>query len=466
MNRKILYTLTVFFCNSFLCYAKEDFSNKIIENAKKSVVTIKVNASLSADPDQVGAWEGTGFIINKSKGLILTNAHVSGRSMIGKHDIIFQDGTQLDAQVVYYDPWLDYAFLKTDPSKIPSSATQTRFSKKNPKLHEPVMIIGNNEGKSFSVHTGNVSGLNEIVGILPQHSIRLSLNTKGGSSGSPVINTKGEAIALNYAGDNIFAIGLHPEYIRYALTFIEKDAIPLRQHIGTIVDLYPLSQAVKHRKMSESRLKEYTKKFKTSRSNAIQVVQVLKGSPADGKLKNGDIILSINNKMPGPSLIELDKIMNTSKEKNIKLEILRDNKLLKLKVGLYNLEDNKIKTLISFNKGVIFQMDDQWSYMTGAPSKTLSARTKSINNYIKVLSANNIPLKTLSDVIKIIPQLIKAKYFYIDAITYSPYPLNYSGWFTFAQPHIKIDMFYESLDDPKVYRFNSETLEWKGELIK
>lgn len=54
-------------------------------------------------------------------------------------------------------------------------------------IDQPIFMAGNNEGHGFSLHTGVVADLYEITGNMPQQSIKLSLNTKGGSSGSSVL---------------------------------------------------------------------------------------------------------------------------------------------------------------------------------------------------------------------------------------------------------------------------------------
>ncbi|MCP3659919.1 MAG: serine protease [Bacteroidetes bacterium] len=467
-NKILLFQIYLFSSFNFLSIADENFSNKIIERAKNSVVTIEVKSSLSANLDQIPQWSGTGSVLCKTKGIILTNAHVSGRAIIGKHDIVFQNGSRADAKLIYYDPWLDFAFLKVDPKEIPKEVKEISFSKKNPFSNQPIMIIGNNEGKSFSVHTGNVSNLYDLTGQMPQHCIKLSLNAKGGSSGSPVFDVKGNVIALNFAASQTFALAIHPEYIRYTMKSILKDKIPKRRHIGILTGLYSLSDAIKYRNLPKEKLKKYMKLFPKSNANAIIIKTILKNSPSYNKLKNGDIIWSANGKIIGPNLIDLDMMMNKSDKTKIHLEIIRDGKILEFDIGLYDLEKNKITTMISFNKQVIFKMDDLWSNRTGAPSGTITATGNMLKGfYFKILAINLIPMNSLDDVIKIIPALVKEKYFFADIYSYSPYFINnFSGSFTISPMELKQDLYYDSLDDPKQYVFNSKTYEWDKEIIK
>ena len=351
---------------------KELFSAKVIEKAKKAVVTIHGSASLKAYDDKSNAWSGTGFIIDKHQGHVLTNAHIVGRAVIGTYHLFFYDGTRADAKLLYYDPWLDYAFLQVDPTTIPHGATEIKFSSKDPVMDQPVFIIGNNEGKSFSTHTGTVTGLYEIAGNLPQHSIRLSLNTRGGSSGSPVMNQQGEAIALHYGGSDTFGIGLHAAYIRYVLGFIAKGKSPIRKHIGVITEIYSLNEAAKYRDFPNDKIQAYNKKFPLSLGNAIQVSRTLPGSPAEGRLMAGDIIWAVNGQEIGPSLVELDLAMNMAEKDSVRLTIFRDGQWQEVDMLLYNLEDHKITQMVSFGGALFFEADDFFSDKTGMPAKTLT----------------------------------------------------------------------------------------------
>ena len=231
------------------------FKQQMIDKAKKAVVTIHAKASLRAY-EASNAWSGTGFVVDKSKGILLTNAHITGMAVIGTYEVAFHNGTRVDAKLLYQDPWLDYAFMQVmDCKSMPEDVTEIKLSTKDPVMNQPILVIGNNEGKSFSIHTGNISSVYEIDGLMPQHSINLSLNTKGGSSGSPILNNKGEAVALNYAGRETFGIGLHPSYIRYALRFIERGKIPVRNHIGAIVEHYSLNEGTRYRNFPQEKNK-------------------------------------------------------------------------------------------------------------------------------------------------------------------------------------------------------------------
>ena len=72
-----------------------------------------------------GSSCGTGFIVDLSKGLIVTNESVSGGFYsVSAFEITFADGTQEEAKLQYTDPYYGLAILKVDPHKIPQECLQ------------------------------------------------------------------------------------------------------------------------------------------------------------------------------------------------------------------------------------------------------------------------------------------------------------------------------------------------------
>ena len=304
------------------------------------------------------------------------------------------------------------------------------FNVTAPAMNQPVFIIGNNEGKGFSVHTGNVSGIQEVIGSMPQHSINVSMNTKGGSSGSPIVDNQGKAVALNYAGDETFGIGLHPAYIQYALSFIKQGKIPVRKHMGAIAATYSLNDGVKYRNFPKAKIKTYVKQFPTALSNAIQVVRVLQGTPADGKLLAGDILWAVDGQVIGPNLVTLDMAMNNAHASQVRLTICRNGEWLDIDIPLYNLEDHKVTQMVSFGGALFFETDDIFSEKVGLTAGTLTfsnalgsttfvdiphiTRGESMYFLLELCTIAGMKVSNLEQLVQYIPQLIKQRYFTVD----------------------------------------------------
>ena len=89
------------------------YSEDILEKANLYTVKIKSSIKYPFYQDDAGTSKGAGFLINKDKGWILTNAHVSGRGNARVY-VAFKDKKYIKAKVVYVDPILDIAILEMD----------------------------------------------------------------------------------------------------------------------------------------------------------------------------------------------------------------------------------------------------------------------------------------------------------------------------------------------------------------
>jgi len=472
--------------NAPVSSSKNTFKAKVIENTKRSVVTVHTSTSLKAYGPIITKREGTGCIVDKTQGVILTNRHVVDPMAINTYNVTFYNGEQADAKLCYYDPWLDYAFLKVPPEEIPNDATTMTLSNTAPAINQAVFIVSNNEGKGASMHTGNVSSIHEVMGSMPQHSINVSMNTKGGSSGSPIVDSQEKAIALNYASDENFGIGLHPAYIQYALPFIRHGKIPVRKHIGAITATYSLNDGVKYRNFPKAKVKAYVKQFPTALGNAIQVVRVLNGTPADGKLIAGDILWAVDGQVIGPHLVTLDMAMNNAHASEVRLTICRNGEWLDIEMPLYDLEDHKVTQMVSFGGALFFETDDIFSEKVGLPPGTLTftnteanttfasvphmKRGESMYFLVELCTIANTKISSLEQLVQHIPQLIKQRYCTVDYVQMFPHsdPLSELFGQRISRRYVcKADIEYDiNSSEPRLLKFHREQMEWSSKLIQ
>lgn len=181
--------------------------------------------------DQVQS-QGTGFLVDSS-GIILTNAHVvEGDNEI---KVKFHDGHVIDAERVLVDPFLDMAVLDIEGDDYPT----LEFATAKPKVGEPVVVIGNAWGYSNSVTVGIVSGIDRPD---PYHywhypSLQTDAAINHGNSGGPLLNARGEVVAmatwteLKDATDSI-AFGIPADQIEAALARYEAGRGIVRPWLG------------------------------------------------------------------------------------------------------------------------------------------------------------------------------------------------------------------------------------------
>ena len=110
---------------------------------------------------------------------------------------------------------------------------------------------------------------------MPQQTYVVNLNARGGSSGSPLLNTKGEAIGLNYGGSDTYGLSLKGSYVMHALEAFKANQLPSRKHIGVLTEVYSLDRANNHRAFPKDVMENYIKNYPDARNKVIAVKSVL-----------------------------------------------------------------------------------------------------------------------------------------------------------------------------------------------
>ncbi|MDF3047534.1 MAG: serine protease [Candidatus Midichloriaceae bacterium] len=409
-------------CIFIICIAQLSLANEKTDLWKRGVVSIS-NSIIKSPYYPTGEFFGTGFIVDKSLGIIATNKHVVDSVNINDTTVTFHNGREIKAKLIYSDPQSDFSFLKVLPKSIPEDGIELKISTVPPKINESVTIIGNNEGQGFSIQTGIITSSFEISNYFPDQTLRISLNARGGSSGSPILNKKGEVIAINYAVDNTFAYALSIAYINDAYQVIKNGDIPQRKDTGAILGYYSLDRAVKALKFPENLISEYLKKFPNSLNKVLVVRNTLQGTPAEKMLRPSDIIWAINGNLVGPNLYELQKLINDTKD-SVKLTLFRDGKFVDILIPVYDLKEHAITRMLNLDEAILFETDEFIRFVTGAQLGsvvTVSIGRNSglsgidtvildgVPHYsLQIVRVNNKEINSLDDLIAIIPE-IRAK---------------------------------------------------------
>ncbi|MCA0405622.1 MAG: Do family serine endopeptidase [Proteobacteria bacterium] len=138
---------------------------------------------------------GSGFVIDAS-GVVVTNNHVIQDA--NEVTVVFNDGTELKADVVGKDAKTDLAVLKVKSDK-PLKSVPFGDSEKA-RVGEWVIAIGNPFGFGGSVSAGIISAKQRNIRSGPYDSfIQTDAAINKGNSGGPLFNMAGEVIGVNTA---------------------------------------------------------------------------------------------------------------------------------------------------------------------------------------------------------------------------------------------------------------------------
>jgi len=146
---------------------------------------------------------GSGFIIS-ADGLILTNKHVAGDKK-ASYTVFTNDGKKYAAKILAVDPTQDLAVIKIEANGLP---TVELGDSDTLELGQTAIAIGNALGEfRNTVSVGVVSGLSRTITAsgadVGQETIEGVIQTDAainlGNSGGPLLNLRGQVVAINTA---------------------------------------------------------------------------------------------------------------------------------------------------------------------------------------------------------------------------------------------------------------------------
>jgi S1-C subfamily serine protease len=440
---------------------------------KNGIVSIKSDIYRSAY-NTMGKSHGTGFIVDKQKGFVITNRHVVTARSVGTYELIFANGREVDAKLVYLDPWHDFAFLQVDPKMIPVDSQALPLFEKA-QLDEEVFIIGKNAGQDFSFQTGRISSLYEDMGHLPNQSLRISLNNRGGSSGSPVFNLGGQVVGLIHSSDmDSFGFALPIRPIKEALDILKQGKTPARHHTGALLTFYSLDRAARYMNFPAEKGKKYLEKYPQSNNKILMVKEVFEDTPAVGVLEPGDLVWSINGQEVGPHFFDLEAIQNNAST-TVTYGIYRHGRYLEKTIGLYDLQQTHINRMVLFGGAIFYELNEglrralgasrQGVYVTnifpGSPFyQVFPAIPGTEKAFARITAVDGHLINSLEELIKILPQVMGKRYICIEYCNYAV-ELSYDNFPNFSRNKrilpITLD---ESQNKAEVMTYNTTSHSW------
>ena len=286
--------------------AKSNELERILDQANKYTVKISNSTNTPFIEDSYNSSFGSGILIDKTNGIIITNAHVSSYSpSINRVNFKYSDPIQ--SKQIYIDPEIDLAFLQVDPKLIPKEAIEAKLQCKNDyKQGQNVVAFGHPNGKDFTITRGIISAIRYEKDFF--ESIQTDAAINGGNSGGALIDiSSGLVVGINSFG------ATDAEGLNFALPSYT---------VCKVLELYK-------NKKDPSPLD-----FQVFFSNNKEQGKFLRISEVLNKqslLKVGDEILEVDSKkIENPT-----QLSNEARGKsNITVKILRDNKQQELKLQL------------------------------------------------------------------------------------------------------------------------------------
>ena len=299
---------------------KSNELERILDQANKYTVKIYNSTDTPFLEDTYNPSAGSGFLIDKANGIIITNAHVASYSP-ALNRVNFKYSNPVQSKQAYIDTELDLALLKIDPKLIPNNAVEAKLHCKNDyKQGQSVVAFGHPAGKDFTITRGIISAVRFESDFF--ESIQTDAAINRGNSGGALIDVKtGLVVGINSFG------ATENQGLNFALPSYT---------VCKVVDLFK-------NKKDPSPL-NFNVIFANNKEQGkfLKVSEVL---TSDNQLKVGDEIIQIDGvKIENPTQLSHE----TRGKTNVTLKIIRDTKEQELKLNL------KSKGSVTERVGLIF----------------------------------------------------------------------------------------------------------------
>ncbi len=277
---------------------------------------------------QVEQGIGSGFIMG-SDGRILTNAHVvNGADTV---NVTLKDGRSFKGKVIGADPVTDVAVVKIQANNLP---TIPLGNSDQLKPGEWAIAIGNPLGFDNTVTSGIISAVgrsSNLVGAPGERVqfIQTDAAINPGNSGGPLLNARGQVIAMNTAiiqgAQGIgFAIPINTAQ-RIATQLVAKGKV---EHPYLGIQMAALTPDLKQKINSDP-----NSGLSVDEDQGVLVVKVMPNSPAaKSGVRAGDVIQKLNGQtVTNPNTVQ-QAVENSSVGGNVRLDVRRHGQTLSLEV--------------------------------------------------------------------------------------------------------------------------------------
>ena len=211
------------------------------KKAASYTVEMRSHIKIPFEGDVQGVYEGAGFLVDKKRGWIVTNNHVTSKSP-STPTVSFKGEGFIPGEKIYVDPYLDVAVVKIPPEKIPSDKIEAKLKcDENPNTGHPVGAFGHPWTFPYTGTKGIIAGETSYYG---NHMLQTDAAINPGNSGGPLISFKtGEVVGINTSGiaDDGDQNTNFAEPIRYVCRILEllkqgKDPSPIKLPISFLKD--------------------------------------------------------------------------------------------------------------------------------------------------------------------------------------------------------------------------------------
>eukprot|EP00775_Hariotina_reticulata_P006275 gene6275-6514_t len=352
----------------------------------------RITQTRAFDTEAASSSYATGFIVDKARGIICTNRHVVTPGPIVA-EAIFLNREELPVLPLYYDPVHDFGFLRFEPSKLQfMQVLEVPLAPEAAAVGLEIRVVGNDSGEKVSILAGTLARLDRDAphygrkgyNDFNTHYLQAASGTKGGSSGSPVIDSRGRAVGLNAGGKNKAqsAYYLPLERVVRALQVLQEHW-PLGGQLssswsaacvsrGDLQTTFVFKGFDEVRRLGLCQETEAVVRAARARSHGapgatgkdlhtvglLVVEATVPGSPADGTLEPGDVLVRVQGEVIS-HFLALEELLDDAVGQVVELQLERGGKSLTVSLPVTDLHKVTPSSMLELAGGSVHALSYQ-----------------------------------------------------------------------------------------------------------
>ncbi|XP_034207245.1 protease Do-like 7 isoform X3 [Prunus dulcis] len=357
--------------------ATADDWRKALSKVVPAVVVLRTTACRAFDTEAAGASYATGFVVDKCRGIILTNRHVVKPGPVVA-EAMFVNREEVPVYPIYRDPVHDFGFFCYDPGTIQFlNYEEIPLAPEAACVGLEIRVVGNDSGEKVSILAGTIARLDRDAPHYKKDGyndfntfyMQAASGTKGGSSGSPVVDWLGRAVALNAGSksSSASAFFLPLERVVRALKFLQKgrDSF-VNKWEAVSIPRGTLQVTFVHKGFDETRrlgLQSETEQLVRHASplgetGMLVVENVVPGGPAYKCLEPGDVLVCMNGEVI-TQFLKLETLLDDSVNQKIEMQIERGGKPLTVDLVVQDLHSITPNYFLEVSGAVIHPLSYQ-----------------------------------------------------------------------------------------------------------
>eukprot|EP00842_Homolaphlyctis_polyrhiza_P002799 jgi/Hompol1/351/HPOL_002476-RA len=364
--------------------------------------------------------QATGFIVDKQRGIILSNRHVVQPGPTIADAVLNKSKEEVKLTPIYRDPVHDFGFYRFNPADIKyMKIEEISLAPELARVGLEIRVIGNDSGERLSILSGTLARLDRMA---PKYGMgkyndwntfyyQAASMTSGGSSGSPVVDIDGNAIALNAGGmtNSASSYFLPLDRVVRALKLIQEGMPVQRGDIQTVFSFLAFDE-VKRLGLDAEYEQQIRQGFPNT-TGMLSVSTVIPNGPAHNLLHEGDILLKVNGEFI-VAYTRLEDIFDSSVDQPIEIMVQRGTKILEMMVTVQDLHSITPSRFLEVGGGILHELSYQMarSYIVPIQGVFVAGAgymfsLSGISKRCVITNMNKQPTPTIDDFIRVFSTL-------------------------------------------------------------